>query len=270
MNLSKLISEYKRWIFTLSIYNDRIVKVEKCLFSIKTEVKIFELREVIIREVFGSKQIILIRNDGSECFSIQIKQEDTIKCVNEINELVISRNKNVYGAGPFKFFDFIFLGGNGISLVKSHNYKVIFSADQICFESNSLDHKIFVNQIINMEISGPGRLDSNAGVIGGGVGIEGAAVGIGIASIINALTSKSTVNTILRIEWSGGEVFLHTSTITPEELRIALSHQFTKIKSRSSLVNTDVVSQLEKLIFLKNSGILTESEYNQAKLNLLS
>jgi len=82
-----------------------------------------------------------------------------------------------------------------------------------------------------IEIVGPGAVTTNAGVIGGGFGVEGALKGMLVASLINTMTSKTTTNTFVRIASKGSEIHLHVTTRDLRQLRLDLSPAFVAIES---------------------------------------
>jgi hypothetical protein len=55
--------------------------------------------------------------------------------------------------------------------------------------------------ITSVEIGGPGLVRSGGGFIGGGLGAAGAAEGIAIAAVLNALTRRTRITTIIQPEF---------------------------------------------------------------------
>jgi len=49
-----------------------------------------------------------------------------------------------------------------------------------------------------LRVGGPGAVTSGGGFVGGGFGLEGAAEGMAIAGLLNSLTTRTTVTTIVR------------------------------------------------------------------------
>jgi hypothetical protein len=82
-----------------------------------------------------------------------------------------------------------------------------------------------------IEITGPGTITTNAGIVGGGFGLEGALKGMLVASVINTMTSKTTTNTFVRIASKGSEVHLHITARDTRQLRLDLSPAFVAIES---------------------------------------
>jgi hypothetical protein len=78
-------------------------------------------------------------------------------------------------------------------------------------------------EVEDVEIGGPGLVRTGGGFVGGGFGVRGAVEGMAIATVLNALTTRTSVKTILRLQGTGCELFLLHSGMTPEQLRIAMS-----------------------------------------------
>lgn len=85
-----------------------------------------------------------------------------------------------------------------------------------------------------VQISGSGAttITTDAGLIGGGFGVKGAVEGILAASVVNALTRRTTttIETIVYLKAGPSEVLLNTSTFTPSVLQVLLSPSFARIE----------------------------------------
>jgi hypothetical protein len=79
------------------------------------------------------------------------------------------------------------------------------------------------SEVEDIEIGGPGLVKSGGGFIGGGFGAIGALEGMAIASVLNALTTRTSITTIVRIQGTSCELFLLHTRSTPEQLRIQMS-----------------------------------------------
>ncbi|MBJ6727583.1 hypothetical protein [Geomesophilobacter sediminis] len=270
MENSKPITTYERKPFTFHIYSDRVVVIDNGPFNLKLErsAKINEMKEATTFKFFGIEMIKIKGLNGSDLLKVRIEPHDIEKCVRQINDLIREKHELSYGVDPFIQINFSLLGGSEIPIDPGEKCKVIFSNNLISLESKRSTFKINLTHVHDLEIGGPGEVRTDAGMIGGGFGIDGAIAGIGIASVINALTAKNTVNTVLKIDWEGGEVFLHTSEFNPETLRLKLSNTFTTIKALKNRVSNDIVLQLERLILMKNAGQLTDFQFEQAKEKL--
>jgi hypothetical protein len=117
-----------------------------------------------------------------------------------------------------------------------------------------------------VDISGPGTETTNAGIIGGGFGLTGAAIGMLTAGAINAMTTRSKTNTFLRIGTRDAEVFLHTSLFEPFDLRIKMS---AACVAAENCDRRGLAAQLGDLYALHLSGALDVDEYARAKAAVL-
>lgn len=148
------------------------------------------------------------------------------------------------------------------------------SSLQISLCDTSLTVEIQTQEIIKIEVSGPGTVTTNAGMVGGGFGLEGAAWGIAAASIINALTTSSTTNTLVTVATRTSSITLHTNQYDTEDLRIRLSSHIAAAESRAVLPPSppavDIASKLKELADLKDLGMLTDDEFAIAKAKLLN
>lgn len=132
------------------------------------------------------------------------------------------------------------------------------------------DLAIDFSELTEIEISGPGKVTTNAGVIGGGFG-EGAIAGILVASVINTLTTSSTTNTYLNIGTRLAEVLLHIKALGPKELRALLSPAIVAYRGKRDEFMTGKASgksiseEIERLQMMRAAGTLSEDEFAKAK-----
>jgi hypothetical protein len=87
------------------------------------------------------------------------------------------------------------------------------------------------SDLTGAEIGGDGEKTTSAGVFGGGFGVEGAVEGIAIASLLNAATRKTRVDSRMRIGSVHGEVLLRHNIFTPNQLRVTFSPIFTHLQA---------------------------------------
>lgn len=132
---------------------------------------------------------------------------------------------------------------------------------------------IDIKEVVKIDISGPGTVTTNAGLVGGGFGFEGAVWGIAAASVINALTTTSTTNTFLTIATRRSSLTIHTSQYDTEALRMRLSSIIAAAESRANLpaesTNADIPGKIKQLGELKAQGLLSEEEFTIAKMKIL-
>lgn len=127
------------------------------------------------------------------------------------------------------------------------------------------------SELTAIEVYGPGTQSTNAGVMGGGFGLEGAALGIAAATLINAVTTNATTNTFLRLATREAEVFLHTTILDPAGLRMYLSPAVVRMEaSRLEAIRSvaTISSEIRALHRLRQEGLLTEEELHAAKMRL--
>ncbi|MFC0134393.1 hypothetical protein CR105_26365 [Massilia eurypsychrophila] len=148
------------------------------------------------------------------------------------------------------------------------------SEDQLHLTSKdtSQNLSISIDEVVAIEISGPGTTSSNAGVTGGGFGLEGAALGLVAASLINAVTSRTATNTFLRLATLRAEVYLHFTDIEPFALRMYLSAAVVQVDALRHQIAPRGVGLSDEIAALKvllDEGTLTAEEFQPGKAKLL-
>jgi Protein of unknown function (DUF2510) len=85
-----------------------------------------------------------------------------------------------------------------------------------------------------LEVTGAGRrtYTTGGGFIGGGFGVQGAIEGVAIASILNALTQKSTVvhDTVVNFKAGERQVLMNNNVFEPAFLRVLLAPVYERIR----------------------------------------
>lgn len=172
-----------------------------------------------------------------------------------------------------EFFLGRYLGGSGNTFEKNAQITIAQCKDGIYLGClSSLEHKIIsIDTITLLEISGEGTVTTNAGVVGGGFGVEGFIKGAIVAEVLNAATTINSTNTFLRIMTTDSELYFHTSEREPAQLQILFSKVFVHINSAKTKKtnSTGISEELLKLHSLFKDGILTQDEFDVAKRNLL-
>jgi len=123
-----------------------------------------------------------------------------------------------------------------------------------------------------------GVVRTGGGYMGGGFGVLGAAEGIAMATLLNSLTSKSSVHTTIRFETEDAEIFLFTDQATPKTLLMQFAEVRAKIKTAAAsppedtpeTKTGDLTEQLARLGDLFQKGLLTANEFAAAKTRLLN
>ena len=173
----------------------------------------------------------------------------------------------------------IFLGGYvcDTELCPGQTYELRFLDDKILMMPSRLGNPLVgipYSDIETVEIGGPGLVKSGGGFIGGGSGIAGAAEGMAVATILNGLTSRTSIKTIVRVQATICELFMLHTSLAPEQLRIELSRPLAAIRSaphdgtlavRQGGGKVSPLEDLAKLASMLESGLLTRDEFDQLK-----
>jgi hypothetical protein len=118
------------------------------------------------------------------------------------------------------------LGGAGVPVASGVRIDVTLERTGLTMAAHDEVIRWAWSDVIAISIRGPGKVTSGGGFIGGGFGVDGAVVGIATASLLNALTTRTSILTIVQLDFTDGELFLHTDAAEPEALRISLSPAF--------------------------------------------
>jgi hypothetical protein len=102
-----------------------------------------------------------------------------------------------------------------------------------------------------------------------------------IAAVLNALTTRTSIKTVVQIQGTGCEMFLLHTTLTPALLRMEMSRPLTAIRSaRAAAAEAGIqqgarteslspVEELTKLADMLGKGLLTREEFELMKTRLL-
>ncbi len=171
-----------------------------------------------------------------------------------------------------KILPVTYLGGSGFDGNAGEHYLFCKKEGAIALADTTglKEYRFKIEELQAIEITGPGTQTTNAGLVGGGFGIEGMLKGMVVASVLNTITSKSNTNTFIKFLFLDKEVYFHLDCIEPAELRMALSSIFVQLEnSRRKVNNSSVSDELVKLHSLLKNGVLTQDEFDTAKRNLL-
>jgi hypothetical protein len=139
------------------------------------------------------------------------------------------------------------------------------------------------SQVEDVKIGGPGLVKTGGRFVGGGFGVSGAVEGMAIAAVLNALTTRTSIKTVVRIQGTSCELFLLHTRLTPEQLRIAMSRPLGAIRSaratkaaggiqhEAPVAAPSPVQELAnvKLADMLEKGLLTREEFDLMKAKLL-
>ena len=135
--------------------------------------------------------------------------------------------------------------------------------------------------LVDVQVEG-GTATSGGGIMGGGFGVEGAAEGILVAGVLNALTTRKKSYAFLTITAKGGWTKLYLEKQNVDEVRRALRPLIDCAAENAELASApvapsgsgtgrdDLVEGLERLTKLRDSGALSDEEFATAKASLLS
>lgn len=166
------------------------------------------------------------------------------------------------------------LGGSSQGLSRGGRYSIVFSSKAVLVvpDNPSLEPLMLGYHTLAVSITGQGERTSNLGLWGGGFGVKGAAKGILAASVLNSLTTRTDIDTVIALSDATQEVYFHYDKETPENLRIRLAPVFVKLRANSAVTtesNSTLVTDLSRLVELRDSGALSEDEFAAAKERLL-
>lgn len=126
-----------------------------------------------------------------------------------------------------------YLGGYGFPFAAGESIEVHFGSKGMVAVGKTRAARFSHLEVVELSISGPGRVSTGGGFVGGGFGVEGALEGIAVAGILNALTKKTSINTFISLITNFGELHLHYSGMEPGALRIALAYVFQRMRQSS-------------------------------------
>lgn len=167
-------------------------------------------------------------------------------------------------------------GGAGWQHLSGKSLLLSLSSDSLHLtDLDGIDeHSITFNRITDISISGPGTVTKGGGAVGGGFGVEGFLVGAAAASLINLLTTHTTTKTLVKICANGTELFLLTSNLDPDGMRLYLSPAFAQLSvaerdTSKTPASVGVADELSKLNELRKAGTINDDEFALLKGRLL-
>ena len=170
------------------------------------------------------------------------------------------------------------LGGHGLPATTGELWELVFTPESLRLVDPVHNETLVpYSDVTAVEIGGPGARKAGGGFIGGGFGLQGAAEGMLIASALNMLTTRTTINTVICIQTTTAELFLHQSELTPDALRMRLSRVFTILRQRTESTSVvpgnageeHAVERLTKLAALLDRGLITDEEFQKLKADIL-
>lgn len=141
--------------------------------------------------------------------------------------------------------------------------------DAAVFVDGAHRGSIAYRNLRTVDVAG-GEQRSDAGIIGGGFGLEGAAKGILTATVINNLSNTAGIGTALHVSGPQVDATFATAEALPADLDIVIPAVRASSHAGDSGVGpADPVERLERLHSLHRSGALSSDEFDTLKAELL-
>jgi hypothetical protein len=126
------------------------------------------------------------------------------------------------------------LGGHGLGVVAGEAYKLDVGQNGLMLRdplSGASRVTLPLERVLRVDVEGPGAQTTGGGFMGGGFGIQAAAEGLLAATVLNALTTRTTVETLVYVQTTDGEAFFIHNEFEPLALRIRLSELFVRLRA---------------------------------------
>jgi hypothetical protein len=221
-----------------------------------------------LREAKWRGDLMIVDSSGAEVVRVAKPAEDGGKRRDDIVRVLLRADLlSLYGC--------VFLGGHGVTLEQGRAHHFAFRDSALVIaDADSVEtrYETSYERLRELELGGPGAVTSGGGFIGGGFGAEGAVEGMAVAAVLNAVTTRTQIRTVIRLSSDDDEMFFHYEGATPETLRVQLSAVLARIGTRPSQDSgsaLDPVERLERLAALHSAGHLSDDEFRDAKARLL-
>jgi hypothetical protein len=186
-----------------------------------------------------------------------------------------ARQMEVFGAIPA-----VCIGSAGYPLETEDSVFIYSNQDALVFNhrEGGESFEVGFKDIDSLEFEG-GEYERGGGFSGGGFGLAGFAIGAVSSMALNKLTTKTGIETLIKVLTVKGEINLFTNYGTPQELEIKLVDVRTGIRNANRLrpgisvgqsEGDNLTTQLAKLAELHRSGVLSDEEFQGAKSKLLN
>jgi hypothetical protein len=163
-----------------------------------------------------------------------------------------------------------FLGGYGgeETLTAGEAYDVRFVSDRLAVtQQRALDTLVELRyeEIETLEVSGPGVVSRMSRGQQAGMTLAFGLVGAAIAY------TDTKIQTLVRIQTHGSDLYFFCGTSTPEALRVQLSRPLAAIRGVRQVSDpAAVIAELSSLASLLETGLLTRAEFDNLKAQLLA
>lgn len=161
----------------------------------------------------------------------------------------------------------IVLGGAGLGAVVGEVVHLEFTNRAISvIGSDQTKIEVALAEVADIFISGPGMVTTGGGFGGSGFSVSGALEGIGIATILNAITTKTKIHTIIGIITNIGELHVHYGSLESGALRMELAPVFSSLRT----INPAWIDEREAVIRrLFETKVIDELEFKRLQSRLL-
>jgi hypothetical protein len=169
-----------------------------------------------------------------------------------------------------------YVGGHGFPLANGGQYRLGIATDHIAVVDQRGIEVVRVAATAVLDVFAFGRGEVSAGAIGGGIGLDGMALGVGLAALINSLSRR--LDSFLKLVVRDAEGVFAFPALSPMEVDAALARiRVTQRQSTSTATNQvsegsvppNLVAQLAHLAQMRADGVLTEAEFLSAKSKVL-
>jgi Short C-terminal domain len=168
-------------------------------------------------------------------------------------------------------------GGSGIPV--NATCDIDFAQDGITIRGPYLvNESVRHEDVAALQVTGS-TMRRSAGVFGGGFGVIGAAEGILAAAVINSLTTRTKIYTVLRIATTKSEYVFVSYKLDSDAVEMSLVPVQLRIRrakaagqnpvSEPSPSSGTIADELTRLARLRQSGALDDAEFRSAKARLL-
>jgi hypothetical protein len=124
-------------------------------------------------------------------------------------------------------------------------------------------------QVRSIDIGGPGTVSAGPNIVGGGFGAEGAITGMAVATVANILLTHSSTKTIVRLLLNDAEIVFLSSELDPDSMRTLMSPVYVALNQQIDARNDSISNQLLQLKSLRETGALSDEQYQRAVDKLL-
>jgi hypothetical protein len=167
------------------------------------------------------------------------------------------------------------LGGFGFPLLPGGRYALVFGLSDAQIRGPGGDGELAItipySDLTNLLIEGPGKIREGGGFIGGGFGVEEFAIGAAAASVLNSLTTRHRIETLIGLQASERELVFLCTSVEPSALGLRLARVRGLLRSSASPAqgDADLVAELGRLAELVERGFLERDEFDVLKRRMI-